>query len=263
MVLLLTGYVVVATVMVLLWIGQSYTGRSSLVDVAWALGVALLAVFQLLDKAETLLSRHGLVALLIVGWALRLAGMLAWRIYRLPEDGRYLAMNRKWGGSASWRMLLFYQFQGIACLLFALPFLVIARNQQPLGTLDYVGMGCWLVGIAGGTLADFQLTSFRISAGSGEVFQGGLWRYSRHPNYFFEWIHWCSYVLFGWSAINGWLLLLLPLTLLFFIFFVTGIPPTEKQALRTRGDAYRQYQKTTSVFIPLPLKRNLPESPLG
>lgn len=257
---LLTGYGVLALLMALLWLWQCRMGRGSVVDVAWALGVAALAIYQLLAIPESRRTRHLLVAILIAVWALRLGGLLLWRICYLSEDGRYLAMNQKWGGMASWQMFLFYQFQAVGCLLFAWPFLLIARNTSDPGMLDYVGLVLWLVGVTGGSVADIQLTRFRLGESAGGVCQQGLWRYSRHPNYFFEWVHWCSYVLFGWAAPHGWLVILLPVTLLVLIFFVTGIPPTERQALATRGDAYRAYQQTTSAFFPLPRKRAVPES---
>ena len=251
---LLAGYGVLALLMALLWLWQCRMGRGSIVDVAWALGVAGLAIYQLQAVPEVPTTRHRLVAILIASWALRLGGLLLWRICRLAEDGRYLAMNQKWGGMASWRMFSFYQFQAVGCLLFAWPFLLIALNTSDLGMLDYVGVGLWLVGVLGGGLADMQLTRFRLSESTGGVCQRGLWRYSRHPNYFFEWVHWCSYVLFSWAAPYGWLVILLPATLLVLIFFVTGIPPTERQALASRGDAYRAYQQTTSACFPWPPK---------
>jgi steroid 5-alpha reductase family enzyme len=99
------------------------------------------------------------------------------------------------------------------------------------------------------------LQAFRSnSRNKGKVCRDGLWRYSRHPNYFFEWTHWWAYVLIGWQAPYGWATLFGPVIMLVFLFKVTGIPPTEENALRSRGDAYREYQRTTSVFFPWPPK---------
>ena len=260
MTVLWIGTGVMVLIMTVLWLWQCRTGRGSVVDVAWTFGVAGLAISQLVTVPDPVTARHGLVAILIGLWAVRLAGMLAWRIRQLPEDGRYLEMNTKWGGRAAFRMFLFHQFQALGCLLFAWPFYLVALSTGPLSAIDFMGVACWLIGIVGGTVADVQLTRFRLAGPSGRVCQVGLWRYSRHPNYFFEFVHWCSYVLLGWSAPQGAWLILLPAILLFLIFFVTGIPPTEKQALATRGEAYRAYQRTTSVFIPLPVKRDVSES---
>ena len=109
----------------------------------------------------------------------------------------------------------------------------------------------------GGAIADRQLRAFaRDPANKGKVCDQGLWAWSRHPNYFFEWLHWFSYVLLCWQHPWGWLTVIAPLVMLYFILFVTGIPPTEKQALKSRPKSYRDYQRTTSPFFPWP-----PQSP--
>jgi steroid 5-alpha reductase family enzyme len=110
------------------------------------------------------------------------------------------------------------------------------------------GVIVWLIAVAGETIADRQLARFRRDpANRGQVCRAGLWRYSRHPNYFFEWVHWLSYVLIGHGE---WLTWIGPVGMLLFLFRVTGIPYTEMQALKSRGDRYREYQSTTNVFFP-------------
>jgi steroid 5-alpha reductase family enzyme len=89
-----------------------------------------------------------------------------------------------------------------------------------------------------------------VAANRGHTCRDGLWRYSRHPNYFFEWLHWWAYVPLSLGAAGGWATILAPLVMLFFLFCVTGIPATEAQALQSRGADYRQYQRTTSAFFP-------------
>lgn len=107
------------------------------------------------------------------------------------------------------------------------------------------------MGFGGVALADWQLARFKSQADSrGKTCRAGLWRYSRHPNYFFEWLHWCAYLLLALGGPYSWLAAITPLVLLYFLLFVTGIPPTEKQALASRGDDYRDYQRTTSPFVP-------------
>jgi len=111
----------------------------------------------------------------------------------------------------------------------------------------------WIVAIGGESLADSQLAQFRSDpAGGGQVCRDGLWRYSRHPNYFFEWVHWWAYVAIGIAAPWGWLTIAGPVLMYSFITRLTGIPPTEARALVTRGDAYREYQRTTNAFFPGP-----------
>ena len=105
-------------------------------------------------------------------------------------------------------------------------------------------------------LADRQLSAFRMNpANRGQVCRQGMWRYSRHPNYFCEWLHWWAYVLLAVGAAGGWLNVLGPVLMLYFLHKVTGIPPTEAQALKNRGEAYREYQRTTSIFFPWPPKK--------
>jgi steroid 5-alpha reductase family enzyme len=142
--------------------------------------------------------------------------------------------------------------QAAAAVFFALPLLLLSQRQrESWHWLDLLGIAMWTAGVAGVAISDWQLARFRSRPeNQGKTCRSGLWRYSRHPNYFFEWLHWCSYVplVIGTSA--GWLAILVPLVLLYFLFFVTGIPPTEAQALASRGEEYRSYQRTTSVFVP-------------
>ena len=112
-------------------------------------------------------------------------------------------------------------------------------------------MALWFVAVAGEALADAQLAAFkRNPANRGGVCAVGLWRYSRHPNYFFECLIWVSYALFAFGSPGGWLALIGPAAILYLLLRVTGIPLTEEQSLRSRGEAYRRYQETTSAFLP-------------
>ncbi len=120
---------------------------------------------------------------------------------------------------------------------------------------DIAGVLVWLLAVGGERTADAQLERFRADpANRGRTCRVGLWRLSRHPNYFFEWLHWWSYVLIGFAAPLGWLTLLGPAVMLLFLLRITGIPMTELRAIESRGDAYREYQRTTSAFFPWPPK---------
>jgi steroid 5-alpha reductase family enzyme len=117
--------------------------------------------------------------------------------------------------------------------------------------LEYVGIGFWLVAVIGESIVDAQLAAFRREpANRGHVCERGLWNYSRHPNYFFEWLVWVAWAIYAAASPFGWLALICPLVMLFFLFRVTGIPATEAQALRSRGQEYARYQRTTSAFVP-------------
>jgi len=198
--------------------------------------------------------RRLLIGVMAGGWSLRLASYLLVRVLSMPEDGRYETMKRQWGAHAQRNLFAFFQVQALWSAMFAAPMLIAAGNAAaPLGWLDAAGAAVFVAALFGETTADRQLQAFRSRrANQGKVCRAGLWRYSRHPNYFFEWLHWWAYVFIGWQAPYGWATLCGPAAMLLFLFKVTGIPPTEANALRSRGDAYRDYQRTTSVFFPWP-----------
>lgn len=249
------GWLVMIAVMGGLWLVQRARLNAAIVDVAWAFGTGLLGVgFAAL--ASGLTARRLLVGTLAALWSLRLAGYLLRRVRREPEDGRYQTLRRRWGDSAQRNLFLFFQVQAVWAVLFAVPMLAAASSPRRLGWLDAAGAALWLLALAGESLADAQLSRFRADPDNrGRVCAAGLWRYSRHPNYFFEWLHWWAYVLIAGGPPYAWVALPGPLLMLFFLFRVTGIPPTEAQALESRGDAYREYQRTTSVFVPWPPRR--------
>lgn len=247
---ILVALVVSAIVFSLLWLLQKRTGDSGIVDVAWSLGVGISGAFFCM-RATGDVARRWLVAVLVLMWAVRLSLHVYGRVHRMPEDGRYTELKEQWGDQTDWKMFRFYQFQAFAAVLFALPMLIAAYNGSPLGILDYIGVAIWVFALVGESIADMQLNRFRYNPqNKGKVCQDGLWKFSRHPNYFFEWLHWWSYVLLAITGSFGWLAIFAPLSMLFFILRVTGIPPTEKQAIKSRGEAYREYQRTTSAFFP-------------
>jgi steroid 5-alpha reductase family enzyme len=256
MLAIIIGWCLMAFVMAALWQWQRRSGDAGIVDVAWGLGVAALATgYAVVSDGHP--TRRFVVALLAILWAVRLSGYILVRVMTLPEDGRYQTMKQEWGGDAQRKLFAFFQMQALASVIFSLPMWFAVRGKEPLSGWDFAGILLWFIAIGGETIADRQLAIFRGNPGNrGMVCNIGLWRYSRHPNYFFEWLHWWSYVLLSIGASWGWLTLIGPLLMLYFILYVTGIPPTEAQALRSRGDAYREYQRTTSPFVPwFPLGR--------
>ncbi|MHC4217117.1 MAG: DUF1295 domain-containing protein [Planctomycetota bacterium] len=256
--MVLIGWAAMAVVMVLLWLIQRARRNAGIVDIAWSFGTGLLAV-GFAWGADGLDGRRLLVALLAGVWGLRLGFYLLQRVTSEAEDGRYRMLRDKWGDRTQFNLFWFFQIQALWAVMFAAPMLVAARNPAPLGWADAAGVLVWIVAIAGEALADAQLARFRRDpAQAGQVCQRGLWRYTRHPNYFFEWLHWWSYVLIGFASPWGWLTLLGPAIMLLFLTRITGIPPTEQHALQSRGDAYREYQRTTSVFFPWPPKASTP-----
>ncbi len=246
--LLLIGWAVLATGLALLWLHQLRTRDATSVDVAWSAGLAILAIGYAVFL-DSDVGRRMLVGGLAAAWAIRLAQFLLFeRVLKASEeDGRYQAMRAHWGAKAQPYFFLFYQGQALVAVLFSIPILA-AMQGGPLNGWSYLGAIVWVVAVGGETLADKQLAAFRRDpTNRGLVCRAGLWRYSRHPNYFFEWVHWWTYVLIGQGALLTWLG---PVLMLLFLFRLTGIPYTEQQALRSRGDRYREYQRTTSVFFP-------------
>lgn len=136
-------------------------------------------------------------------------------------------------------------------VLFSLPLAAVAGHPAPAPWQLAVAAAIWLVSVGGESLADAQLARFRADPGNrGRTCRSGLWRYSRHPNYFFEWLHWCAYAVAAIGAPLAWLGWLGPVVMYLFLRYISGIPFTEQQALRTRGDDYRDYQRSTPMLFP-------------
>jgi steroid 5-alpha reductase family enzyme len=248
---------------------QQRTGNSGWVDTIWTLSVGLVgaagALWQIAGAVPG--SRQWLVATLLVVWSLRPGGHIAIRTAAGTDDPRDVAFAQQWGADAPGRMFFFLQNQGLGSIPLVLAIFVAAR--VPLGSLraqDYLGGVILLTGIAGENLADAQLRRFRNDpANKGKVCDAGLWRWSRHPNYFFEWLCWLAYPVIAISIHDpfgdpmvypwGWASLLAPVMMYWFLVHVTGIPPLEEQMLRSRGQRYRAYRSRTSRFFPWPPRR--------
>lgn len=238
--------------MLLAWVVQWRMADIGIVDFTWAAGLGLLAIgYALLAEGD--LVRRVLVAIMAGGWSFRLAGyILLNRVIGKPEDGRYQRLRAHWHRHTQLKIFGFFQAQALLTAVFAIPFLVVALTPESLPLLTIIAAGLiWLLAVGGETLADWQLAAWRADpAHWGQTCRVGLWRYSRHPNYFFEWLHWWCYPLLAWGSPEWWLTLLGPALMLYTLLKVTGIPYAEQQALANRGDDYRAYQRSTSAFIP-------------
>jgi steroid 5-alpha reductase family enzyme len=171
-----------------------------------------------------------------------------------------MQLRREWGGNLPLKFLVFFQAQALLAMVLSAPFLLAALNPEArLSGFEYAGAALWAVAFVGELTADWQLARFKSDPASrGRTCRVGLWRYSRHPNYFFEWLIWVGFATFAMGSPYGWAGLVSPLLMLFFLFRVTGIPATEAQALRSRGEDYRRYQRTTSAFVPW-LRKEFPK----
>jgi steroid 5-alpha reductase family enzyme len=154
-------------------------------------------------------------------------------------------------------MFGYFQLQSAAVAAFSLPFLVVIQNPRPpFSLVELAGLLLWILAVSGEAVADRQLSRFRARPWNRDrVCREGLWQYSRHPNYFFEWVHWWSYVVMAIGA-PGWPLTFIgPVGMGWALLRVSGIPLAEQQALKTRGAEYRRYQQTTNAFVPWIPKR--------
>jgi steroid 5-alpha reductase family enzyme len=263
------GFALMFALMSVLWAVHLRIRNAAVVDVGWAAGLGLLALlYAAVGNAP--LPRRLLLAAVVGLWSFR----LAWHLYRdriangAPEEGRYVYLRNHWGANASHYFLYFFLGQGILNIVLALPFLVTAMQPGPgPGRWEWAAVGLWLLAVGGESLADAQLKAFKgHPASKGKTCRRGLWNLSRHPNYFCEWLIWCSYAWLASAAVLGgsgtagasagpvFPLALLgwssPAIILFLLLKVSGIPPTEKQALRSRGAEYARYQKEVSAFFP-------------
>lgn len=249
---LLWGLLGAAAGMTLLWALQLRTRNAGIVDVGWAATLGSLGIAYAL-ASEAPVWRRLLAGGLTGLWGFRLAfHLLHDRVWGKPEEGRYVTLRRRWGSRADRNLFVFFLAQAVLAVVLSWPFLLaVSAAPQSRPWLAVLGTVLFVVGVAGESLADRQLARFKADpANRGKVCQVGLWRYSRHPNYFFEWIIWCGFATLGVHAPWGWTAWLGPAIILFFLLRVTGIPPTEAQAVASRGEAYREYQRTTSAFVP-------------
>jgi steroid 5-alpha reductase family enzyme len=251
--------------MAIAWAVQQRTGNSGWVDTIWSFAVGLVGAGSALWPVEGAAPnpRQWLVAGLVAVWSLRLGAHIAVRSRGISDDPRYAAFASEWGADSPRRMFVFLQNQGFGSIPLAFAIFVAARFPDPaLRLQDFFGVLILLAGIVGEALADRQLKNFRSNpANAGKVCDAGLWRWSRHPNYFFEWFGWLAYPVMALSTDYPWgLATLLAAAFMYWILVhVTGIPPLEAQMLRSRGERYRDYQARTSAFFPRPPRKHDPE----
>ena len=242
------------------WLIAILTGRSGWIDAIWSFATgAFGAAAAMIPLANSQISmRQVLVAILALFWSLRLGLHISIRTARGGDDPRYKQLREEWGGSFKRRLFWFLQIQALAALALALSIMLAAHNPAPgLGIADWTGFAVLIVAIVGETIADRQLSAFRSNpANKGKVCDVGLWGISRHPNYFFEWLGWLAYAIvaidltgaypWGWLAIAG------PLLIYWLLVHASGIPPLEAHMLRSRGKAFRDYQRRVNPFWPGP-----------
>ena len=249
--LLVAAIVIAAIYFAITWAISVRIRNYGLLDVAFSYGVAMLAPMYAFFGPGTPV-RKWIFAGIGMAWSLRLGSYILVRVlkHHPVEDVRYQTLRARWPGSL--QFLGFFELQAGLVVIFSLPFLFAAFNTAPaLSWLEIAGMVLTAVSVCGEAIADFQLQLFkRDAANRGRVCDVGLWRYSRHPNYFFESMVWWGAFLVALASPWGWVTIACPLLMLYFLFKVTGIPLTEEYAVKSKPDAYREYQRTTSAFVP-------------
>ena len=251
--IVLAAWALASALQFVLWLVQLRTKNAGIVDVGWALSFAMVvALFAWC--ATSSLDAWLPIAIIVTAWSVRLTLYLVARgAARSPEEGRYAELRQRWGPA---KFFVFFQAQaaltGVLSTAFVVPFVAEPRSE-----LRWIGIAISAIGVVGETIADAQLRRFKKT--SRGVCDVGLWAYSRHPNYFFEWLVWVGYAVYG-LAFGAWgLIAIVPQAIILgSILGVTGIPPTEKQAIRSKGDAYRAYQARVSRFVPFPPNRSRP-----
>ena len=231
----------------------------AVVDIAWGGGFILIALFNLFVLPGITLRQLG-VTLLVCIWGLRLGVHLFRRNWNKPEDFRYNNMRQKWGEKANARAFRnVFAFQGVWMIVIGYPIVLIQVFSATSLTLwDGIGICVWVVGFLFESISDHQLHLFvkceRTADNS--IMTKGLWRYSRHPNYFGESMMWWGIYLITLSVPGGYLGLLSPLSMTFLLVYVSGIPILEKKY--TSNQAYQEYAKRTSIFIPWFPRKHIP-----
>ena len=241
--------------MFLLWLWHIRVGNPAFVDVAWVFATGISGIVLSL-QADGEWKRRLIAALLAGIWSMRLGGYLTIRLMHNPVDQRYESMVSNWGKRAKLFMFGFFMIQAFLAVIYSLPILAGASGGDPFTVSGILGVMVILGGMVGVSLSDIQLLTFKKNSDhTGSVCRLGLWSWSRHPNYFFEWIIWCGWALF---SLGGCLLFFGvggAFCMLLFLLKITGIPHVEREAIKKYGNIYQDYQKTTSMFIPIPPRK--------
>jgi len=233
------------------WLVSVMRRDASVVDVLWG----LFFILGTLGYARhfPMSGRAVLTLALVALWAGRLSGYLLWRNWGAPEDRRYRAMRERHEPGFAWKSAyLVFGLQAVLAWILSTPLWVAVASPAPLSGLDAVGALVWLAGFVIETVADGQLAGFRRSAATSAVLDRGLWRYTRHPNYFGEATLWWGYYLIAVAAGGAWTVFA-PALMTFLLLRVSGVTLLEAD-IRDRRPDYRRYVECTNAFLPGPRK---------
>jgi steroid 5-alpha reductase family enzyme len=252
--LLLANLAIVSVCMFGLWLVSLLLRDASIVDIFWGLGFVIVAWFTYL-AVDSPSWRSLLLAGLATVWGCRLSGYLAWRNLGKDEDHRYRAMRERYGSQFPLVSLFsVFALQGAVMWVVSLPLQLGQQSERPLGWLDAAGFALWLVGIFFETVGDWQLARFKANPENrGRVMDRGLWRYTRHPNYFGDFLVWWGIFLVAVSGSGGWWMLVSPVVMSVLLMRISGVTLLESSLKKSRP-GYEEYIRRTSAFFPRPPK---------
>ncbi|KAA6185088.1 DUF1295 domain-containing protein [Thiohalocapsa marina] len=235
------------------WLVSLIRGDVSIVDSLWSI-FFLAMLLTYVQLAPTVAERAYLVLFLVTVWAVRLSVFITLRNWGEPEDHRYQAIRANNQPHFEFKSLyIVFSLQAILAWIISLPLLGIVLGGTTLGWLDLVAVALWLIGFAFEAIGDQQLAAFKSNpANRGQVMDQGLWRYTRHPNYFGEACIWWAFYLFAVAA-GAWWTIIAPLLMTFLLLRVSGVALLEKD-IGTRRPAYQDYMRRTNAFLPGPPK---------
>jgi steroid 5-alpha reductase family enzyme len=241
-----------------LWLVSLAVRDASIVDIFWGIGFVVVAWATAL-VADGAAARRVVFVVLVSVWGLRLSGYLAWRNLGKGEDYRYKAMREKYA-PRFWLISLWVVF-GLQATLAWVVSLPVQGGQVPadpdgLALLDYLGITVWAIGLAFESIGDWQLARFKADpANQGAVMDRGLWRYTRHPNYFGDFLVWWGLYLVALATVDAWWTIVGPIVMSVLLIRVSGAALLER-SLRKRRPGYEEYVARTSAFFPRPPGRS-------
>ncbi len=237
-------------------------GKHSVVDTAWGIGIAVVAVVSLLaSTGHGQPARRYLLLAAAVIWGLRLAAYIGWRNHGKPEDPRYRDMlSRAKGDKNAYAFRVIYLLQALILWVATLPVQAGMLERAPAGPLTVIGAVVWLAGFVFESVGDWQLARFKADPGhQGMIMDRGLWRYTRHPNYFGDFCMWWGLFLISLGSVAGLAFVVAPLLMTYILTRGTGARMTDRRMTAARP-GYADYVARTSGFFPLPPK-SPPENP--
>jgi len=254
--LLILVAISLSAIMTLAWVIERKPGKSGWIDAIWSFSVGIGSLLAVV-LANATLQRRWAILIIILIWSIRLGWHIVQRSLSHGEDPRYAKLIKEWGTNASSRLFWFLQIQALAAFVLVLSVYLAATSRPDFPYFwDVIAIAIISIALLGEALADAQLTRFRKTPeAKTEICETGLWAYSRHPNYFFEWLFWCAWPMLAittspWS----WLSFLAPIQMYWLLVHVSGIPPLEEHMLKSRGEKFRSLQKRVNAFFPGPRK---------